>query len=351
MVGLDGHTMAVTVRPADCESDRPIIITMLRALTAHSDERRFDWLYRQNPHGPARAWIAEDGGQAIGMAAAFPRRLLLRGDVREVWVLGDFYIDSQYRSLGPAIQLQRAVLEAVQQDTTLSGYYDFPSRPMAAVYKRIGVRDEGVLVRMARPLRADRVVSALCGPMLSKIVSPLVNIGLAVDVHWNGTDSTLSVQSHTGRFGSEFDRLVQDAGASYAACIERSADYLNWRYAGHPFEQYECLVARRSGRLCGYAIFSCSARDAILFDVFSLNLESIPYGLLRRLAKELWKRGIFTITASVVEGHPWRNTLMRAGFRARETSPFIVSPGATERDPLFKEPGASWYFMQGDRDS
>ncbi|MDX2253590.1 MAG: GNAT family N-acetyltransferase [Nitrospira sp.] len=343
--------MAVTVRPADCESDRSIIIAMLRALTPHSDERRFDWLYRQNPHGPARAWIAEDEGHAIGMAAAFPRRLLVRGDVREVWVLGDFYIDSQYRSLGPAIQLQRAVLDAVQRATMLAGYYDFPSRPMAAVYKRIGIRDEGTLIRMAKPLRADRVVSALCGPMLSKIVSPLVNVGLAVGVHVNGTDPAFSVQSHTGRFGSEFDRLVQEAGAAYLACIERSADYLNWRYADHPSEQYECLVARQSGRLCGYVIFSCAARDAILFDVFSLNLESIPYRLLRRLAKDLWKRGVFTVSASVVEGHPWRNTLERAGFRARETSPFIVSPGPNERDPLFKEPGASWYFMQGDRDS
>ena len=343
--------MTVTVRPADCESDRSIIITMLRSLSPHSDERRFDWLYKQNPHGPAQAWIAEDRGKAIGIAAAFPRRLLVRGDIRSVWVLGDFYIDPTYRSLGPAIQLQRAVLNAVQDATVLAGFYDFPSRPMAAVYKRIGIREEGALIRMAKPLRADRVLTAFCGPMLSAMLNPLVNAGLAVDVQLTGTDSAFSVQAHTGRFGREFDGLVQEAGASYAACIERSADYLNWRYADHPSERYECLVARRSGRLCGYLIFSCAARDAILFDVFSLNLESIPYGLLGRLAKELWKRGVFTISASVVEGHPWRSTLKRAGFRVRESSPFIVSPSPMERDPLFKEPGAAWYFMQGDRDS
>lgn len=343
--------MAIIVRPANLVSDRSIIIAMIRSLAPHSDDRRYDWLYKHNPHGEARAWIAEDKGAVVGVAAAFPRRLMLRGEVYLVWVLGDFCVNAHYRSLGPAMQLQRAVLDSVLHARMLAGFYDFPSRPMAAVYKRIGIREEGALIRMAKLLRADRLLSRFVGPILANILSPVVNLGLAVGVHLKGVDSALSVQPHVGRFGGEFDDLMREAGGSYAACIERSADYLNWRYADHPSEHYECLVARKSGRLCGFAIFSCAARDAILFDLFSRKLEAIPNGLLRGLVKELWRRGVFTISASVVEGYPWRRSLMRAGFRARETSPFVVGPGPAHQDPLFKEPGAPWHLMQGDRDS
>ena len=323
----------------------------MRSLTPHSDERRFEWLYKRNPHGEARAWIAEDtNGTVAGVAAAFPRRLLINGEPRLAWVLGDFCIRAHYRSLGPAVQLQRAVLDAAQGATGLAGYYDFPSRQMAAVYKRMGVKEEGALIRMAKALRADRSLAALGGRGLATILSPIANLGLALAVHLNGVDRSLSVEPHTGRFGGDFDELVREAGGAYDACIERSADYLNWRYADHPSERYECVVARKAGRVCGYAVFSCAAEDAILFDLFSVKLECIPDGLLRRLAKELWRRGVLTISAPVVEGHPWMSALARAGFRARETSPFVVAPGPSP-DQIFKDPRAPWHFMQGDRDS
>jgi hypothetical protein len=346
--------MAITVRPADLECDRPVIIeTLRRYLTPMSNERRFDWLYKRNPHGEASAWIAEDGAtrSVVGVAAAFPRRLLVKGEARPTWVLGDFCISAHYRSLGPAVQLQRAVLDAVQRAATLAGYYDFPSRQMAAVYKRIGVSNEGALIRMARALRADRTLTAWAGSRLARIVSPVANLALALGVHAAGANGSLSVERYAGRFGTEFDDLMREVGGAYEACIERSADYLNWRYAEHPSERYEYLVARKSGRICGYAVFSCSAEDAILVDLFSLKLESIPDELLGRLAKDLWERGIVTISAPAVEGHPWMGALTRAGFRAREASPFVVVPGPSRVDPMFDDPRAPWHFMQADRDS
>ncbi|ALA59780.1 hypothetical protein [Nitrospira moscoviensis] len=346
--------MAITVRPADLESDRSVLIeTLRRYLTPTSTERRFDWLYKRNPHGEARAWIAEETATraVVGVAAAFPRRLLVRGDARLTWVLGDFCISADYRTLGPAVQLQRAVLDAVQHATMLAGYYDFPSRQMAAVYKRIGVAKEGGLVRMARVLRADRLLTAFGGAGLARVLGPVANLGLALDIHRRGASRGLSVERYAGRFGSEFDDLMHETGGAYDACIERSADYLNWRYVEHPSERYEYLVAKKSGRVCGYAVFSSTAQDAILVDLFSVKLESIPDALLRHLAKELWGRGVLTISAPMVAGHPWMSALTRAGFRARETSPFVVVPGPSRPADLFQDPQAPWHFMHGDRDS
>src|SRR5436190_1178944 len=140
--------MGITVRDADLRKDREEIIRFLSEnLTPHSDEARFDWLYLSNPCGRARAWMAVDGsGRTIGVAAAFPRHLSIAGETQSAWVLGDFCIDRQYRTLGPALQLQRLVLVSLSADEQAI-CYDFPSKAMMSIYGRLGVRTLGTHVR------------------------------------------------------------------------------------------------------------------------------------------------------------------------------------------------------------
>ena len=347
--------MPIVVRPADLDADREVIVeTLRRYISPRANERRYDWLYRDNPHGRARAWIARDttNGAIVGVAAAFPRRLLLRGVPQRAWVLGDFCISEHYRSLGPAVQLQRALLEAVAEERGLAGWYDFPSQNMAAVYKRLGVKEQASLVRMAKPLRVDRVLAqALGNAQLARWIAPIGNLWLAMGVQINGTGASVSIEAHIGKFGDEFTSLAREASPSYDACIERSAEYLNWRFAENPLEQYECLVARKVGRLTGYALFTHTAEDAILIDLFGIKQESIIEGLLGSLAKKLQKRRVVTISAPIAEGHPWRDVFLQAGYRVREVSPFVVCPGPASPAQVFKEPRGLWYLMHGDRDS
>src|SRR5688572_13402933 len=124
--------MKLTIREAHLDNDRDELIQFLREnLTKDSDETRFDWLYKQNPYGHGRAWIAvdSDSGHWVGVAAAFPRQFWSEGAQRKFWVLGDFCISNQSRSLGPAMQLQRACLSSLNDDS----WYDFPSRSMMAI--------------------------------------------------------------------------------------------------------------------------------------------------------------------------------------------------------------------------
>ena len=155
--------MMIIVHPADLLSDREIIVqTLLRYLTDQSDERRFEWLYTASPQGQARAWLAIDGESdiVIGVAAAFPRCFYSGSEEMLGWVLGDFCLDPQYRSLGPALQLQRACL-GVTEINAGAFCYDFPSASMVAVYKRLGFSVTGKMLRLAKPLRVDRKVKEM----------------------------------------------------------------------------------------------------------------------------------------------------------------------------------------------
>ena len=169
----------VRIREADLQSDKQVIIdTVLRFLTPLSDYSRFGWLYENNVHGKARVWFAHnaDDGTVIGMASAFPRCIYIEGHEEMAWVLGDFCIADQYRSLGPALALQRACLAAVDAESC-GVLLRFPQHGMMAVYKRLRINPSRKLVRMAKPLRVDRKIGVVIkNPVLSGALSNAGNL-------------------------------------------------------------------------------------------------------------------------------------------------------------------------------
>src|SRR5262245_60963776 len=154
--------MGINVRPADLVQDRSELIEFMRQnLTDSSDSRRFDWLYLHNPGGSARAWIAfdESSGRTVGVAGAFPRTLQSNGAIQRAYLLGDFCIAPECRSLGPALALQRACLNTISSEECV--WFDFPSERMVAIYKRLGLQVSANIVRYVKLLRLDSKVRSL----------------------------------------------------------------------------------------------------------------------------------------------------------------------------------------------
>jgi hypothetical protein len=155
--------MSLVIRPAHLESDQELLVdTLVCHLNPLYDSVRFNWLYKNNPHGPARVWIMSDttNGAVVGMAGAFPRRVYIGRREATCWVLGDFCIHERYRILGPALQLQRACLADIHPET-IAFSYDFPSASMLAVYKRLRIDPLGNMCRFAKLLRIDRKIEEL----------------------------------------------------------------------------------------------------------------------------------------------------------------------------------------------
>jgi hypothetical protein len=56
-------------------------------------------------------------------------------------------------------------------------------------------------------------------------------------------------------FGPEHDELWQEFSSGIAACVERTADFMNWRIAKHPMGKYRVLGAYREGRLAAEVVW------------------------------------------------------------------------------------------------
>lgn len=338
----------ILVRQADLRIDRERILeTIARYLAPDETERRFDWLYVQNPHGAARAWLALDpesaGERVVGMAAAFPRQLNTPAGPVLGWVLGDFCIAPEYRALGPAIKLQKACLEGI---ACASGtlWYDFPAAAMMAVYNRLGFKAEQSHLRWAMPLRTERQIAArLRSRTLGKVAGAAANMFLSIArAHALRPDPNVRVSLQVGPCGEEFTRLALHLSSEYRVCVQRTPEYLNWRYISHPAKRYEIVKAHRGIELAAFAVFTSTPGHFVISDLFGSLEHDLLGTLFKAIARIAYESGAGTLSVPLMENDPLAALLAQFGFRQREKTPVMVMGP--------KEP-TRWFLCEGDRES
>ena len=323
--------MALLIRPADVHADRSRILQCLkRDLSADADDARYDWLYLANPSGPARVWEAVDPvrGETVGVASAFPRRSFVEGKDAVGWVLGDFCIREEYRALGPAVQLNRACLEAVD-DGSAAFCYDFPSRSMMAVYKRLRITPIGDVVRFARVLRWGRRLRRAMPNALGAGLSAVASLADRRPARGR-RPAGLTIVPQTVPCGEEFDALDQATRGRTRLHLDRSSAHLNWRYRARPGQPLEMLAARDDRALRGYVVTAIDGDEAHILDLSARDDEGAR-ALLDEALGLLYDRGATTVSMSLFPTHPLAATLEREGFRPREGTPVILHGGPALR--------------------
>jgi len=344
--------MSIRIRPANLDSDQAALIEVLgRNLTAHSDPPRFRWLYCDGPNGAAHTWLAVDdgNGEVVGAGAAFPRRIHFDGEEKVGFVFGDFCMDEKYRSLGPSLQLQRACMKAIAEGP-FEFFYDFPSRGMAAIYRRLGIQPLEQLVRWAKPLRAEEKLERVIGSRrVARGFAPIANFVLARRGS-QGNENACDLHLHEGLCGPEFTELDEQLRKRTGVNTARTAAYLNWRYLANPGSRHQLLTARKGGRLLGYAVYTTGERDSTIVDLNSLENPAVITTLLRGAVEQLRALGAATVNLHAGNGHPWSPLYVRAGFLRRESTPVVVQArkGTVLSSASFQR---DWFLMHGDRDS
>jgi hypothetical protein len=339
----------VAVRPAVLGDDAAFIVSAVqRHLNPAADLARFDWLYRRNPDGEARAWIAEDAaGRAVGLAAAFPRRVIVQGREGRGWVLGDFCVDDDYRTLGPALQLQRACLAGVMA-AGADVVYDLPGPRMLPVYRRIGIAPAGSVRRLARLLRVDGRVPRRLPAVVTRAANALLALADARHAGGRGVE----VAAESAPYGREYTELASRAGAHHGFCIHRSAAYLDWRYGTAPHRPYRLLAARRRGVLQGYVVLDRDGAAGWIVDLFVADDDAtVMRALVAAAVARCRADGAATVSAIVLDGQPAGPALMRLGFSPREAGPLVACDGNGRPLLTTEAAGSPWLLTQGDRES
>jgi hypothetical protein len=341
------------VRSADIEKERVAITAFLsRYLSPTANEARYEWLYRKNPGGKALAWLGLDAatGQVIGVAAAFPRRIHYVGEEVLGYVLGDFCIHPDFRSLGPAMALQKRCLKDLAEGDAVF-VFDFPSTSMLAIYKRLRMETQETMIRFAKPLRADRLIhQRISSKIAARGLSAIANIGLRLRDVGLRHSKAWTIAEETSPYGEEFTQVTRLWTPRMGVCGVRTAEYLNWRYLQHPRQRYHLWTARRGAKLCGFLIYSLVGQDAFIVDLLAEEDAAIKALLVETVAN-MRRHGVTTVSAPFLPTHPGRELLEACGFQPREASPVVLLtfPGKSEGQRM--KTASQWYLTHGDRES
>jgi hypothetical protein len=341
-------------------NDRQEMIEILKRNFGPIQEPRFDWRHSDNPAGESWSWFMYEGSknQTVAMATVFPRHMRVDGKPVRAGQVGEFAVDPGYRSLGPAVLLQRTTFEPVISGE-LSFCYDCPPHDEGmSTFVRLGMRPSCEVVRYALPLRSDEYFAKRIGS--GAWTKPLVaGANLLLGARRKKARAPgLEISSHEGRFGDEFTRLDEVASVSDTVRSSRSATDLNWRYVQDPLAslclpngatgKYRVLVARRGGELCAFIVFFIQS-DAIasLVDLFGFELPNAGLTLLEAAIDVCRSEGVSSFHGFCSGESELKPLFETLGFRPRERNSRVVAYTGSGQTALNGSgPKMRWAFGQ-----
>ncbi len=322
--------MSLSVRPASAAHDQKEMLELQDRNLPYLLEDRFGWRHFDNPAGPAWSWFLCENrnSAAVGMASVFPSCMFIDGRKVVCGQVGEFVVDPKYRSLGPALMLQRATFAPVDSGAIAVCYDTPPDDHGMSTFKRLGMQADTEVFRYALPLRSDEFLRKRLGegPRATLAIS---GANLLLDVKFASrrkrTMKGLEISVFEGLFDDEFsqlDRSVSSAGM-IRAC--RSAELLNWRYKKMPRCNYMTLVARRAGELVGFLTAINNAGRVGVGEVFGHQIDEVGVALLDVLASLCRKERACLLEGYASEASPTKTVFMKLGFTRRERVARIVS--------------------------
>ncbi len=355
--------MGIVIRAADLPADRDILLDTLLRNRDQGDnalrQARFEWSLSRNPYGRPRAWLAidESSGRIIGSVSAFPRRVLINGEAVLGWNGGDTSIDQEFRTLGAALKLRRAVKESVDRGE-MCFLYSHPVDRMRVVLEKVGHVIIGKLARHGLMLRFDRFVNERIGKnfvaaTLAHAANPVLQAWA-----WQGNSSSrdgavVCVQERN-RFGDEFDALLARVAKKYPVITARDARFLSWRFLQNPLHaDFKVFRLDAEGRLRGYAVVDLTGDGgARILDFLVEEPRRDLAALLAGIIRWLRPKGICSVSVRANDHNSILALLRSFGPASLDTvNSGIALHVSTSRpnDVLLDE--RNWFMTQADRDT
>ena len=324
--------MTMGIRQANLETDKTNILGLLQEnfsapFSSASDQLRFNWLYCHNPGGLAWSWLAVAKGpdKVVGVASLFPRPLWVDDHLVNAGMVGDFAVQKDYRSLGPALMLQRAAFEPVEGGE-LTLCYDCPPHDRGmATFVRLGMKPSCDIYRYNKVIKLDPYVERFFGGgLVGGAFKKVANLCFGFFTRKPRTIPGIEVSLVEGSLGEEYSLLDKRVSSRGVIRSSRNAELLNWRYKNDPIRTYHILSAHRHGELMGYVIFSVSNNIARVFDIFGELSGGIGLVLLDGVYEFARKNSVQKIETLHSKNEDIVEIFQKAGYKAREMAVRVV---------------------------
>lgn len=310
------------IHDGDVVRDRDTVLSIWHGNLGESERMRakYEWFYLDAPSGAPLLKLLRHGadGAWVGTCASGRRRMLLRGKEIRGGVMVDLAVTPDHRSLGPAMMLQESIVDAGRRELDL--LYGFPNPKAAAVFKRIGYRHLGDIVRYARVLRhcgyVRRHLPGVLAPLAGWLLDTVIGVrdavrrmtGPKLDATWSETaDPRMSA-------------LWEVSAPADALTAVRDACHVRWRFDQSPVARTHHLLLTRpsDGALLAWFATQADGDTLVIRDFWSDDADKgVGVHYIDALANAARRAGHASVSVEIAAREsrvlPWKSR----GFSAR----------------------------------
>jgi GNAT superfamily N-acetyltransferase len=313
-------------------AEAPALLEFYQSLypTLGWSQEFLDWQFYDNPAGPAKVWVARDAGKIVSTYVAIPHQMYAKGSVTPGWRVQDVLTDPAYRGQGIYHQLSAAAVRFLHRPEFPLNF-TFPNEQSHNAFVRTGW-----VAAFRLPLRTQPNARSLPRPPVAATIEACE------------------------RFDADAERIWHAHRTRVDFAVDRSANYLNWRYGRNPNARYIAFKLSMDGEallVLKHFTREDGSRWSHLVDVF----QTAPNDALSACVFNHWlnvalEAGADSLSCWSVAGSCLEPHLVRAGFTSNPSytrwlllNPNVPELGAgTADDPCCRE--QRWHLAMGDSD-
>ncbi len=297
---------------------------------------KLEWKFRHSPAGPGVVAVAREGDRIIGLNGFMSGRFRVGPDRVLGFQSMDTIVSPAARGKGVFGRLLNIFYE--QTDGTL--LYGFPNMNSSpAFFGKLGWSHFGPVPMLVRPLRT--------GYFLKRIANFLPDVPIPI------LAPRMRDAEQIDQFDEDATRVWQQFAAGIGCAVERDAEFLNWRVAGHTTERYTTLRASDGAFAISNVANKHGTRIGYLMD--AIGTERSISRLIVESLHRMRANGAALAFAWCLPWSPNYRAYRRAGFYPFPSRfrPIVLNFGARGLKPGSSEitSAAAWYVSYLDSDT
>ena len=297
--------------------DLPAILSLVQTEYEYpyTSPEYWQWRYFGNPVADVSVFVARDHrGQIAAMQPVSAYSMSVQGEARRVYILTGAITHPEHRRRG----LFRRLVEAIEQDLSTSPdlfIFTFPNEQSARGFERFRswhLRE--YLELFVRPLPSPRLLTSLVQYIARPATERPASVELepAPPLEVGALEITPILSFH-----EELSSLMQRSPLSSARFIERTAEYLNWRYIASPVSRYLVYQAVAGDSIEGYLVMKGATlyglRAGLIVDLVAADHQTARH-LLNQAVRTAQASGLDVLGYTVGDFRPYIAALRKAGF-------------------------------------
>ncbi len=296
----------------DVARDRDAVLSIWRG-NLGDDARmqaKYAWFYQQADAGAPLLQLLDADGHAVGVCSAGRRRMLLDGRPLRAGVLVDLAVLPEHRSLGPALMLQQGLAATARRELDL--LYGFPNPKAAPVFKRVGYRQLGELVRHVRVLRhADYLARRVPQPF-ARAAGPMLDQCTRLRDAMTHPDATRLRATWRDHVDARMQGLWERSTKPDGVVGVRDLAHLEWRFDRSPHAGFRYLLLddARSGALSAWFATRPDGNTLHVHDYWSVHGPALGTRQLAALLRAAYAAGHAAVSVELCTTpallEPWR---------------------------------------------